>query len=105
MKHNAHAPTIDQLAEGPLVTLARPGWGNYTWSPHGFLYNIRFTNGKATILADHFDEWIGEEGAAVYGITVTRGDTTIGCPVCGATGDDPCVTKMGKPTKRHRKRS
>lgn len=25
----------------------------------------------------------------------------IACPRCGASGDDPCVTKSGKPTGRH----
>jgi len=108
MKETLHAPTPEQLAAGPVVTLIRPGWEMNTWSPHGFNYSIRFAGGRAEILEDHFNEWIGDELAAVYGITVKRPDKpkvqsqpaaapkVSGCPTCGATGDEPCRTGTGK---------
>ena len=72
MKQNVSAPTAKELKKGPVVTLARPGFGDSVWSPHGFLYPIRFENHKAKVLESHFDEWIGDELATVRGITVTR---------------------------------
>ncbi len=72
MKQNVSAPTAKELKKGPVVTLTRPGYGNAAWSPHGFAYPIRFTDSKAKVLESHFDAWIGDDSAAVHGITVTR---------------------------------
>lgn len=72
VKPNVSAPTAAEFKKGPVVTLTRPGWATYRWSPHGFLYPIRFENSKAKVLESHFDLWIGDEQAAVNGITVTR---------------------------------
>ena len=72
VKESVVAPTGNELKKGPVVTLSRPGWGDYSWSPHGFQYPIRFTGGKAKVLASHFDLWVGDDAASVYGITVER---------------------------------
>lgn len=71
-KPTVHAPTAKEMKKGPVVTLTRPGWRNYGWSPHGFLYPIRFKDFKATVLESHFDLWIGDDAAASYGMTVER---------------------------------
>ena len=72
MKESVHAPTANELKKGPVVVLTRPGWRNYGWSPHGFMYPIRFKDGKATVLASHFDLWVGDQAATSYGMTVER---------------------------------
>ena len=73
MKQNVYKPTDKELAKGPVVTLSRPGWVGHSWQPHGFYYTLRFDdNAETTMLASHFDEWIGDVNAAVNGITVTR---------------------------------
>ncbi len=106
MKQNVSAPTDKELQEGPVVTLTRPGFGNSVWSPHGFLYPIRFQDHVAQVLESHFDDWIGDELATVHGITVARPKTkpeVPKCPTCGASGDDSCVKKNGKPARKPHK--
>ena len=72
MKESVHAPTAAELKKGPVVVLTRPGWVNYSWSPHGFLYPIKFDGTRAVVLAEHFDRWVGDVDAQSYGITVER---------------------------------
>ena len=72
MEHNVTAPTAKQVAKGPVVILHRDGWNVHAWTPHGFSYPIRFMGGKATVLTDHFDEWIGGDLAESMGIEVER---------------------------------
>lgn len=71
MSDTVNAPTAKELRQGDIVTLARPGWENGGWSPHGLNYPIRFDrNAEAKVLASHFDEWVGEARARNHGITV-----------------------------------
>ncbi|KKM89389.1 hypothetical protein LCGC14_1249170 [marine sediment metagenome] len=110
LKQIAVAPTVKQLEEGPVVILSCPGWSNGSgWIPHGFRYMIRFDNGEVPVLKSHFDEWIGEEMAATLNIEVNppkpRKVVVATCPVCKATGDEPCVTATGNKAKsRHKSR-
>ena len=72
-KPTAHQPTADEWEEGPVYQLGRPGWVNHTWSPHGYAYSIRFDgNAEAEAFGPHFELWVGDENAAVNGITVTK---------------------------------
>ena len=98
------------------VSLHRPGWSNSNWNPHGLSFPIRFnSNDVATLDADVFDEWIGDDLARTMGMTVTRivkaadvGDVPVEegyCPTCGVTGDDPCRKPSGQTARRHRKRN
>ena len=76
------------------VKLHRPGWTNANWSPHGLFEPIRFDEkDTATLDEDSFNEWVGDDMARSQGVTVTR---PVGCPACGASGDDPCLTEAGK---------
>ena len=66
-------PTPEEWDEGPLYKLTRPGWVDHDWSPHGYAYSIRFNKAaEALAYAPHFELWVGDENAAVVGITVTR---------------------------------
>ncbi len=72
-KPTVHKPTQDEWEEGPVYQLSRPGWVNHTWSPHGFAYSIRFdANAEAEAFGPHFEMWVGDENAAVNGITVVK---------------------------------
>ena len=55
------------------VKLHRPGWTDYNWAPHGMSIPVRFdSDDSATVDADVFDEWIGDDKARAMGIVVTR---------------------------------
>ena len=72
-KPTAHRPTADEWDEGPLYKLTRPGWVDHTWTPHGYAYPIRFNEAaSAVVFGPHFEMWVGDENAAVNGITVTK---------------------------------
>ena len=72
-KPTVHQPTADEWDEGPVFQLSRPGWVDHTWSPHGYAYSIRFDDeGVAEAYGPHFELWVGDENAAVNGITVTK---------------------------------
>ena len=72
-KPTVHQPTPDEWDDGPLYQLTRPGWVNHTWSPHGYAYSIRFNGAaSAVVFGPHFDLWVGDENAAVNGITVVK---------------------------------
>lgn len=72
MKESVHAPTAKELKEGPVVVLTRPGWRNYGWCPHGFLYTIWFKDSTATVLKSHYDLWLGDDAITKYGMTVEK---------------------------------
>ncbi len=73
IKPTVHNPTEDEWEEGPIFELIRPGWVNSTWIPHGYAYPIRFDeNAEAVAYASHFQMWVGDENAAVNGITVIK---------------------------------
>ena len=72
-KPTVRQPTPEEWKEGPVYKLTRPGWVDHNWSPHGYAYAIRFDDeGVAEAYGPHFDLWVGDENAAVIGITVNR---------------------------------
>lgn len=65
----AWRPTPEQIKEGPVVRLVSERWAGMEWSPHGFAYNIIFDEqGKATVLEEHWNQWIDESVALYDGI-------------------------------------
>jgi hypothetical protein len=73
-KNTAWRPTPEQIAEGPVVSLVSERWAGMEWSPHGFGYNIIFDKqGKATVLKEHWDEWIDDAVALYDGIRKEEG--------------------------------
>ncbi len=72
-KPTVHNPTEAEWEEGPVYQLTRPGWVDHTWIPHGYAYPIRFdADAEAVALGPHFELWVGDENAAVNGITVVK---------------------------------
>ncbi len=68
---NVHAPTPEELKNGPVYILRRVGWTDHSQSFPGFNYSIRFdSHDKAVVLAEHFDRFIGDTAARAQGIQV-----------------------------------
>jgi hypothetical protein len=71
-KPTVKKPTAAEFKKGPRVRLTRPGWTNYDWAPHGFVYPIKFNqDDQAEVVKAHYDLWIGDDLARKEGIVVT----------------------------------